>query len=158
FPSRLAGFRGHAINNWDLSIIKRVLITEQVKLQFRGEAFNLFNHPFFRNPNTDPTSASFSKITDTSNAPRYLQLGLNLTFYNVPLKSRSVYARISESAHSISRKPRQHASNHGPGFQCAGLWGQSAMAKQWTQNRSSPRLTPRIEPAADRAPSRRNLS
>jgi hypothetical protein len=80
FPSRLSGFRGHALNNWDLSFIKKFLITEPVRLQFRGEAFNLFNHPFFRDPNTDPTSASFGKITGQSNTGRYLQLGLKLTF------------------------------------------------------------------------------
>lgn len=80
FPTRLSGFRGHALNNWDLSMIKKFFISEQVRLQFRCEAFNLFNHPLFRDPSTDPTSSSFGKITSTANAPRYIQLGLKLTF------------------------------------------------------------------------------
>jgi hypothetical protein len=32
------------INNWDITAIKRVNITERFKVEFRAEAFNLFNH------------------------------------------------------------------------------------------------------------------
>ena len=32
-------------NNWDLNLTKRFSLTERVKLEFRGYALNLFNHP-----------------------------------------------------------------------------------------------------------------
>ncbi len=61
-------------------MIKKFLITEQVKLQLRGEAFNAFNRPQFSSPSTDPTSPNFGKITGQTNAPRYIQLALKLAF------------------------------------------------------------------------------
>ncbi|GAC1663708.1 MAG: hypothetical protein NVS9B4_18740 [Candidatus Acidiferrum sp.] len=79
-PSVLPGFRGQGLNLWDLSIIKKFSITERVKLQFRSEFLNAFNHPQFNGPNLDTTSSSFGKVTSQNNLPRNIQLGLKLTF------------------------------------------------------------------------------
>ena len=35
----------NAINNWDITVQKRVNITERFNVQFQAQAFNLFNHP-----------------------------------------------------------------------------------------------------------------
>jgi len=51
-----------------------------VKLQIRTEFLNAFNHPVFADPNLDPTSTSFGKITAQNNLPRNIQIGLKLIF------------------------------------------------------------------------------
>jgi hypothetical protein len=52
---------------------------EQMKLQFRLEAFNLLNRTNFRAPVTNRSSANFGAITSTWEA-RQLQLGIKLIF------------------------------------------------------------------------------
>lgn len=78
---------GPGFNNFDLSLMKVFSITEQAKLQFRAEAFNLFNHPYFALPNSNVSSPSFGSIppsgsTLNSNTAinRELQLALKLIF------------------------------------------------------------------------------
>jgi hypothetical protein len=77
--------RGPGTNNWNASIYKNTSITERFKLQFRAEAFNLFNRVQFGNPNTVATTASgasntFGVITSQLNSPRLIQLALRLTY------------------------------------------------------------------------------
>ncbi len=79
-PSRLSGFRGQGLDLWDISLIKKFSISEGMQLQLRAEFLNATNHPEFSNPNTDPTSADFSKVTSQGNLPRDVQLALKLTF------------------------------------------------------------------------------
>ena len=43
-------FRGTGLRAWDLSLVKDWKFAERVKLQFRGEFFNVLNHPNFANP------------------------------------------------------------------------------------------------------------
>ncbi len=80
FPSRLTGFRRQPLNLWDLSVIKNFSITEKVKFQLRGEFLNAFNHPQFGDPNTDPTSSNFGKVTSQNNLPRNVQIGAKIVF------------------------------------------------------------------------------
>jgi hypothetical protein len=80
FPSRFSGFRGHGLDLLDLSLIKNFSFTETIKLQLRGEFINAFNHAQFNNPNLDPTSSNFGKITSQANLPRDIQIGLKLIF------------------------------------------------------------------------------
>ena len=63
-------------------MFKKFSITESTNLQFRAEAFNLFNHPQFGGPgNLDFTDATaFSQINGLIGNPRLLQLALKLTF------------------------------------------------------------------------------
>jgi len=79
-PTRLPGFRRQPLNLWDLSLIKNFSITEGIKFQLRGEFLNAFNHPQFGDPNTDPTSSNFGKVTSQSNLARNVQIGLKLIF------------------------------------------------------------------------------
>ena len=48
-------FRGPGRTNFDLALAKTTAITERVNLEFRVEAFNLFNHAEFANPDTTLT-------------------------------------------------------------------------------------------------------
>jgi hypothetical protein len=70
----------------DLSIAKTTTIKERAALQFRAEAFNLFNHPNFGQPVNNLASTAFGQILSTRTSrgdlgsSRQLQLGLKLIF------------------------------------------------------------------------------
>ena len=50
-------------------------------LQFRAEAFNFANTPWFGGPNTTPGSAAFGVVTPSQvNDQRNVQLALKLVF------------------------------------------------------------------------------
>jgi hypothetical protein len=77
---RTLSLRGPGYVNWDLSIFKNVRIYDRANVQFRAQTFNTFNTPQFTGPNTAFGSSNFGKITAQANFPRYLQLGLHITF------------------------------------------------------------------------------
>lgn len=70
--------RGPANKNLDFSVIKNFFIAEDVKLQLRGEAFNLTNTPIFGLPNTTVGNPGFGVIGGQANQPRNLQIALKL--------------------------------------------------------------------------------
>lgn len=71
---------GPAFNQLDFAANKSFrLPIENLRLQFRTEIFNLFNHTNFLPPNTNFSSGSFGKITNTFD-PRLIQFGLKLSF------------------------------------------------------------------------------
>jgi hypothetical protein len=63
----------------DLSLIKNTQIVERLRVQFRAEAFNAFNHPNFGGPGTTFGNSSFGTISSASDG-RTLQLALKLLF------------------------------------------------------------------------------
>ncbi len=80
--------RGPGLNNWDISFFKKVpLPGERLKLQFRGEFYNAFNHTQFRSLDTgarfdqqgNQVNSRFGEFTDAWPARR-VQLALRLTF------------------------------------------------------------------------------
>ncbi|HMF75921.1 MAG TPA: TonB-dependent receptor [Bryobacteraceae bacterium] len=71
--------RGPGQANLDLSIAKHFRIREGMNLELRGDAFNVFNHTQFKNPNVTASSDSFGQISTTYD-PRILQLALHLKF------------------------------------------------------------------------------
>lgn len=79
-PSRLPGFRSQALRLCDLSLIRNFRFNETTSLQLRAEFLNAFNHPQFSDPNLDPASSSFGKITSQANLPRNIQLAIKLIF------------------------------------------------------------------------------
>ncbi len=70
---------GPTLNNVDFSLAKSVAIVERVRLQFRAEAFNATNTPFFGLPGTNINGAGTGQIT-SAGEPRRVQFGLKLLF------------------------------------------------------------------------------
>jgi len=66
--------------NWDLAILKTFTVMERFKGQFRAEATNALNTPQFNGPNTAFGNANFGRITQQANFPRYIQLGVRITY------------------------------------------------------------------------------
>jgi hypothetical protein len=71
---------GPGNGNWDATLIKSVSVKDRVKLAFRAEARNIFNHPWFDLPNTTLGSSTFGQITATYNTARSIQLGGRISF------------------------------------------------------------------------------
>jgi len=68
---------GPSFQNVDFALMKNFRIRENLKLQFRSEFFNLFNHTNFENPTNSLASANFGQIL-SAYASREIQLGLKL--------------------------------------------------------------------------------
>jgi hypothetical protein len=73
--------RGYAYYQFDLGLKKdfRLPINDGSRLEFRAEAFNLFNETNFDTPNSDRSSAAFGTIRSTFPA-RQIQFALKLSF------------------------------------------------------------------------------
>jgi hypothetical protein len=80
FPNRLNWLRTASLYQLDVNIQRTVAIKESFKALFRVDLLNAPNHQVLGNPNVDPTSASFGKINDYVNTPRYIQFQLRLVF------------------------------------------------------------------------------
>jgi len=79
-PRTLGNLRGPTQANWDISIFKNIALKERAKAQFRAEALNAFNTPYFYSPNTNISSGSFGQITGQANFARQLQLAIRVSF------------------------------------------------------------------------------
>ena len=92
-------FRGPFQSRFDLALMKRTRLTEGVNLDFRADAFNIFNHPDFDVPSNSTSlysttrsgnsitkvtvrapSATFGLLQQTLGSPRILQLSMHLVF------------------------------------------------------------------------------
>jgi hypothetical protein len=79
--SRFPNIRDSRPTVLDLSLFKTFPITERIRMQFRAEAFNAFNTPWFGGPNTTLGSANFGVVSPSqANDPRNVQLALRLSF------------------------------------------------------------------------------
>ncbi len=68
------------IADYDFALFKNTVITEQIKLQFRVEAFDLFNRVQFGIPGNTLGTAQFGVVSTQLNDPRLIQLALRLLF------------------------------------------------------------------------------
>jgi hypothetical protein len=67
--------------NFDLGLHKAFKVTENSKLQFQVNAFNVFNHPNFGRPGGNLNSAAtVGKSTFTINGARVMQMALRFDF------------------------------------------------------------------------------
>ena len=71
--------RGPGLNNLDLALFKNFVLPKDMRVQFRLESFNVFNHPQFLAPNTSVTSPQFGVIGSARPA-RINQIGLKFLF------------------------------------------------------------------------------
>ncbi len=71
----VGGCLGPGVARADLSMAKNIHITERIQMQFRVDAFNLFNHPQYNNPNNGNTNGyvniGFSSA-NTAASPAFL--------------------------------------------------------------------------------------
>ena len=72
---------GPGIHNWDLGIQKHfpMPLREGMRLQFRAEMFNAFNHAQFNNPTGNLGSPNFTLVT-SARQPRRVQFALKFIF------------------------------------------------------------------------------
>jgi len=80
FPKYLAGVRGDGQSIWNISVTKRLPITERVRVEFRAECYDALNHPNFSDPNTTVTSTAFGTVTGQAGLSREFQGALRLVF------------------------------------------------------------------------------
>lgn len=82
-PRVLPNVRKPGLMNADISMLKEFSLSklrEEMRLEYRFETFNTFNHPRFCGPNSTVNSGSFGTITSQCNSPRQVQMGLKLYF------------------------------------------------------------------------------
>jgi len=81
--------RGPHFSDFDMGLIKHFPLTEQVRMEFRADAYNVFNHPNFELPGASGTAditspSTFGVITQDYGSQiggfRVLQLALRLDF------------------------------------------------------------------------------
>jgi len=77
--------QGPGLVETDISLTKKLSLSERLNLQFRSEIFNVFNHTNLNNPNpvvfasaTGGPSPTAGVITSTSTTSRQIQFGLKL--------------------------------------------------------------------------------
>ena len=66
---------GPALNSTDLALMKDIPFAERLRMQLRGEAFNVFNQVNFANPVTNVASSAFGKLRSAGD-PRIMQVAL----------------------------------------------------------------------------------
>ncbi len=72
--------RADHVTNMDFSMFKNIPFTERFSLQFRAEAFNVFNIQALGVPNANLSASNAGTVTSSGNTPRQLQFGLKLLF------------------------------------------------------------------------------
>jgi hypothetical protein len=89
FPAQPAGVLGNSPRknptvrvfpslNENVSLAKTFSLRERVRLDFRAEAFNVFNRVVFGGPQTNFSNATFGTISSQANAARQMQGGIKL--------------------------------------------------------------------------------
>jgi hypothetical protein len=71
---------GPGLRNLDMTLSKYFNVTERFRFQFRAEAYNLTNTPYFAQPNVTVGTGTFGRITAVSNNARQMQMALKFYF------------------------------------------------------------------------------
>jgi len=77
---------GPGFNNTDVSLMKNAELSDRIRMQFRVEVFDLFNHANFGQPGNVVDTPGFGRITNTrfptgeSGSSRQMQLGIKMIF------------------------------------------------------------------------------
>jgi len=80
FPAYL--LRQDYTNDWDANVQKDITAWENVKIEFRLDAFNLLNRPQYNTPTVSPTSATFGETSGiySGTFARQFQVGTHIVF------------------------------------------------------------------------------
>lgn len=70
--------RGFPVFQVDLALRRQFNLTERVNLQFRAEAFNLFNHPNFGDPGVEDPFSGTNNLTNPLFGQSTVMLGRSL--------------------------------------------------------------------------------
>lgn len=73
-------FHGPGLNDTDLALLRDFQIREGRYVQFRAEAFNVFNHAQFNGPGGNISNPSTFGIVTSANAPRIMQIAVKFEF------------------------------------------------------------------------------
>jgi len=84
-PGTLGDFPVNALSgpsyfNFDLSVTKRIRITERVRFELKGTAINILNHPNFIYGTVNFDSTSFGRVTSQRGTGRQMNIIAQLTF------------------------------------------------------------------------------
>ncbi|HEY0432074.1 MAG TPA: hypothetical protein VGC61_09655, partial [Pyrinomonadaceae bacterium] len=71
---------GPGLQTLDLALQREFAVTETVKVQLRGEAFNALNHTNLGTPNRFVNTPQFGTITEAATPGREIQLGVRVSF------------------------------------------------------------------------------
>jgi hypothetical protein len=81
FPFRIDGVRGPNLFQLNMNIMRTVRLGGSRSLSFRVDILNVLNRTTFANPNLNPTSTDFGRITSaTAAAPRFIQFVNRFSF------------------------------------------------------------------------------
>ena len=81
FPFRIDGVRGPNLLQVNMNFMRTVRLPGRRSLSFRVDIINLPNRTTFANPNLNPTTTDFGRITTaTAASPRFIQFVTRLTF------------------------------------------------------------------------------
>jgi hypothetical protein len=72
--------RGPGFANVDASAFKDFHLFEQHTFNFRFDAFNVFNHPSYTNPDTGVTDGNFGQAIGVRSTERRVQLSAKYSF------------------------------------------------------------------------------
>jgi len=78
--SRRRFFHGPGINNTDLALLRKFQLFKETSLQFRAEAFNVFNHAQFNNPSGNFNDSNNFGFVRSAKDPRIMQIALKVLF------------------------------------------------------------------------------
>jgi hypothetical protein len=82
-PRTITSVRQPGARDVSMSLFKEFPLSgirEGMRLEFRAESFNTFNHPQFAGPNATVGASDYGFISSTVNSPREMQFGLKLYF------------------------------------------------------------------------------
>jgi hypothetical protein len=81
FPRFFDGVRADGLNQWNANLLRRIRLTERVRLELRGDFINLQNRSQMNPPDLSPTSTNFGRITSqTASLNRFVQIQARLLF------------------------------------------------------------------------------
>jgi hypothetical protein len=67
-PANMPGLKGPNALGLDMSLSKKITLSESRTFQIRADAINALNRPVWGNPNTNINSANFGRITTAGGA------------------------------------------------------------------------------------------